>query len=69
MMEFFMRTKENKKRENDKHEDAYSFLNNTTSHTQCHHHHHHYRIFVNMQVYGQHTHQWAPFAVAGLLHA
>ena len=27
------------------------------------------RFLINMQVQGQHPHQWAPFQVAGLLHA
>ena len=27
------------------------------------------RFFINMQVQGQHQHQWAPFQVAGLLQA
>ena len=26
-------------------------------------------FFINMQVQGQHPHQWAPFQVAGLMHA
>ena len=26
-------------------------------------------FFINVQVQGQHPHQWAPFQVAGLLHA
>ena len=26
------------------------------------------RFLINMQVQGQHPHQWAPFQVAGLLH-
>ena len=33
-----------------------------------HHHHHHHQIFIDVQVQGQHPHQWAPFLVAGLLH-
>ena len=27
------------------------------------------RFLINMQVQGQHPHQWAPFQIAGLLHA
>ena len=27
------------------------------------------RFFINAEVQGQHPHQWAPFQVAGLLHA
>ena len=27
------------------------------------------RFLINMQVQGQHPHQWAPFQTAGLLHA
>ena len=35
-------------------------------------HHHHIIIIgflINMQVQGQHPHQWTPFQIAGLLHA
>ena len=32
-------------------------------------HHHHIRFFINVQVQGQHQHQWVSFQVAGLLHA
>ena len=42
-------------------------------HHHHHHHHHHHiiiiRFLISMQVQGQHPHQWAPFQVAGLLHA
>ena len=27
------------------------------------------RFLINVQVHGQHPHQWAPFQIAGLLHA
>ena len=27
------------------------------------------RFLINMQVQGQHPHQWTPFQIAGLLHA
>ena len=31
--------------------------------------HHHHWILINMQVQGQHPHQWAPVQVDGLLQA
>ena len=35
----------------------------------CNHHHIIIGFLINMQVQGQHPHQWAPFQIAGLLHA